>query len=568
MTENILFLLIGGLGFFFFGMRTMSDALKKVAGERLKSILHMVTKVPLVGVMVGAAVTCLVQSSSATTVMVVGFVNAGLLVLKQAISVIIGANIGTTFTAWLVSSMSVLKVTHYALPAVGIGFAMMTFAKSKKGKAWGEVLMGFGMLFIGLDFMKDAFSPLKQSQAAKDIFVMFSDNPLLGVLVGTIITMLLQSSSATIAIVQVLALNGLISFPAAIPLILGDNIGTTITAQMAAIGSNINARRAAMSHTVFNVIGVGYMLVFVYTGVYVRLIDAIIPGAITLKNIMFHIAVAHSMFNVVNALVFLPFIGWLANVSTWLVPQKKGVIDMGPQYLEKHLLETPPLAMQVVRNEINYMLGVASKSVIFSLQSFIENDPKKIRKVRHYESVTDNLQSEITQYVVELSQKELSETASKEIPVLIHNVNDIERIGDHAQNIAELAEVKIDNTIKFSEQAQEELEIIRIEVVAMMEETIKALSANDTALASSALQREDKINQLQIDFKETHLNRMNRGECALRSNFIFLDFIDNVEKIADHLTNVAQGVIGQMQWTNQLKDIDDPDLMSSTADVQ
>ncbi|MBU0683162.1 MAG: Na/Pi symporter, partial [Candidatus Omnitrophica bacterium] len=227
-TKELCFNLIGGLGFFFFGMQLMSQGLKKIAGERIKNILHMATKVSVVGVLVGAGVTCLIQSSSATTVMVVGFVNAGLLVLKQAISVIMGANIGTTFTAWLVSSMGVFKITNYALPVVGIGFAMMQLGRSKNVSFWGQVLLGFGLLFIGLSFLKDAFEPLKDSQQVKDMFIMFSNNPLLGVLAGIIFTVLLQSSSATIAIVQVLAFNGLISFPAAIPIILGDNIGTTI----------------------------------------------------------------------------------------------------------------------------------------------------------------------------------------------------------------------------------------------------------------------------------------------------------------------------------------------------
>jgi len=263
-------MLVGGLGFFFFGMQIMSEGLKRIAGERLKNILHMVTKLPIVGILVGAVVTCLIQSSSATSVMVVGFVNAGLLALKQAISVIIGANIGTTVTAWLVSSMSAFKVTHYALPAVGVGFAISTFAKSKNTKFWGQVLMGFGIIFIGLDFMKDAFVPLKESQQVKDIFVAFSKNPILGILVGLVFTVLLQSSSATIAIIQVLAFNGLISFEAAVPLFLGNNIGTTITAQLAALGTGLNARRAAMAHTLFNIIGVVFMMVFVYNGLFVK----------------------------------------------------------------------------------------------------------------------------------------------------------------------------------------------------------------------------------------------------------------------------------------------------------
>ena len=261
MTAEMIFSLIGGLGFFFYGMQIMSEGLKNIAGEKLKNILHMATKISIIGVLVGAAVTCLIQSSSATTVMVVGFVNAGLLQLKQAICVVMGANIGTTFTAWLVSSMGVFKVTNYALPAVGLGFAIMKLGRTKKTRFFGQTLMGFGFLFIGLSFMKEGFAPLKNSPRMQEIFVSLSDNPILGVLVGVVFTVILQSSSATIAIVQVLAFNGLITIEAAIPIILGDNIGTTITAQLAAIGTNLNARRAAMSHTIFNVIG-NYLYAF------------------------------------------------------------------------------------------------------------------------------------------------------------------------------------------------------------------------------------------------------------------------------------------------------------------
>jgi len=545
---DLIFMLMGGLGVFFFGMQIMSDGLKKIAGERLKNILHFVTKVPLVGILVGAGITCFIQSSSATTVMVVGFVNAGLLALKQAISVVMGANIGTTFTAWLVSSMSVFKITQYALPAIGIGFAMKTFAKTKKARFWGQVIMGFGLLFMGLSFMKDSFAPLKKSQAVKDIFVSFSDNPLLGVFVGTVFTILLQSSSATIAIVQVLAYNGLISFDAAIPLILGDNIGTTITAQLAAMGANINARRAAMSHTVFNILGVGYMLVFVYSGLYSKGIQMLIPGEITLKNIMFYIAVAHSAFNIVNTILFMPLIGFLERVSIILVPKKKGVVDLTPQYLEKHLLETPPIAMEQARRETVRMINLACKSVSSAVKSFIEKDLSMTKKVPEIEEAVDNLQSAITQYLVELSQRNLSEEESQELPVLIHSVNDIERIGDHSENIVELTERSIEQKLPFTDDAMRELALMWNELNSMMIETAEALSKNDSVIAGKVLEREDVINRYQVSLKKSHVGRVNRGACNLHAGIVFIDFVDNLEKIGDHLSNVAEGVIGKMRW--------------------
>jgi phosphate:Na+ symporter len=555
MAKDLIFGLIGGLGFFFFGMQIMSEGLRNIAGERLKKILHLATKVPIIGILIGAAVTCLIQSSSATTVMVVGFVNAGLLVLKQAISVVIGANIGTTFTAWLVSSMSVFKVTQYALPVVGIGFAVMKFGKTRKTRFWGQVIMGFGLLFLGLSFMKDAVMPLKKSQHVKDLFVLFSERPILGVLVGVIFTVLLQSSSATIAIVQVLAFNGLISFPAAIPLILGDNIGTTVTAQMAAVGTNLNARRAAMSHTLFNVIGTSYMLILIYTGVVTKVSNAIIPPtAITATNIMFCIAVFHSCFNIFNAVAFLPFIGWLEKASIWLVPKKKGMVEMGTQYLEKHLLATPSIAIEQARKEACRMLEMASSSVSFAVKGFFEDDKKALKPIANIEQAVDTLQSEITQYLVEVSQKDLQPEESEELPVLIHSVNDIERIGDHAENIKELAEQKIEDKRPFSEEAMSGLRSMWAELKKMEMEVKESLEGNLGA-AEKALQREERINTFQDELKKAHVDRLNRGECNVFSGLIFLDFVDNLEKIGDHLANIAQSIIGEMRWRGAEKEL-------------
>jgi len=548
IAKESIFLLIGGLGFFFFGMQTMSEGLKKIAGDRLKSILYAVTKLPIIGILVGAVVTCLVQSSSATTVMVVGFVNAGLLALKQAIAVIMGANIGTTFTAWLVSSMSVFKITHYALPLVGLGFAVSALAKSKNAKFWGQVIMGFGILFIGLGFMKDAFGPLKESQYVKDLFVTFSRNPILGVLVGVIFTLLLQSSSATIAIVQVLAFNGLITFPAAIPLILGDNIGTTITAQLAAAGTNINARRAAMAHTLFNVVGVGYMLFFVYNGLYVRFIDFIIPGDITLKNIMFYIAVSHSFFNVFNTLAFLPFIGVLEKACLRLIPQKKGALEIGPQYLEKHLLNTPSIAMEQARRETARMLGIASEAVSGAVKGFFEGRVSTLKPIPEMEQAVDDLQSAITQYLVEISQRNLTQDQSEELPVLIHSVNDVERIGDHSENIAELVERRVEKKLPITDLAMKELTLMWNELHSMMIEAAIALEKNDINAAKSVLSREERINRFQIELRASHVSRLNEGKCNLISGIVFIDLVDNLEKIGDHLTNVAQGVLEGMRW--------------------
>lgn len=547
MTVELIFSLIGGLGFFFFGMKTMSEGLKKIAGKRLKSILHIATKIPIIGLLIGALVTCLLQSSSATTVMVVGFVNAGLLGLRQAISIIMGANIGTTFTAWLVSSMSVFKITTYALPLVGIGFALNTFGRTKNSKFWGQVIMGFGILFIGLGFMKDAFAPLKESQHLKDIFTTLSFNPLLGILAGIIFTVLLQSSSATIAIVQVLAFSGVISFPAAIPLIIGDNIGTTITAQLASIGTNVASRRTAVSHTLFNVFGALYMLFFIYNGWFVKFIEFIIPGGITLKNIMFYIAVSHSLFNVFNSLIFLPFIGILEKICIRLVPQKKDAVDIGPQYLERHLLATPSIALEQATKEIVRMLGLSKHAVDEAMRAFFDKDYKLLGKVREKEDAIDNLQVEITNYVVQISQGNLTPEESERLPVLLHSVNDVERIGDHAENIAELAERAIEEKLPFSDMAVNDLRTMYAEVEVMMDDVEEAFLSQDMERAKKALEREEKINKMQLELRAGHIARLNERKCKPLSGVIFLDCVNNLEKIGDHLTNIAQAVNGALR---------------------
>lgn len=545
MPRDLLFGLMGGLGLFLFGMRLMSEGLRKVAGTRLRHILQLLTKTPLMGVLLGAAVTGVIQSSSATTVMVVGIVNAGLIPLKQAISIVMGANIGTTVTAWWVAGfLSAFKISYYALPAIGLGFALNVLGKTRKTKFGGQVLLGLGMLLLGLSIMKDPFSSLKGSEAVKDFIGRFSKDPLLGVLAGSLVTIMLQSSSATIAIVQVMMLNGLIGFEAAIPLILGDNIGTTITAQLAAIGAGIPARRTAMSHTMFNVIGVAYLLPLVWLGWYARAIRFIVP----MDNPLFLIAGAHTVFNVFNTLIFLPLTGLLARISVKLVPGKPGEVEVTPRYLEKHLLDTPPLALDQARKEIIRMTELAREAVNDAMKGFLSGDLKSLNRVAPKEEAIDNLQSEITQYLVELSQKNLSREESQELPVLLHSVNDIERVGDHAENLMELAQRKLEGKLPFSEQALGEIKAMFREIDNMMGEVMEAFEKGDAQLAKRALKREDRLNQLQIEFRQHHIQRLNEGSCKVLSGIVFLDFVNNLEKIGDHLTNVAQAVMGSLRW--------------------
>jgi len=555
MTTEILFPLIGGLGLFLFGMKMMSEGLKKVAGERMKKVLEMLTSTPVIGLAVGTVVTLLIQSSSATSVMVIGFVNAGLITLRQAISVIIGANIGTTFTAWLVSFLAVFKITSYALPAIGVGFLLMAIGKRRTQRSWGEVLLGFGTLFLGIHFMKEAFGPLEGSEQVREIFITFSNYPLLGVLVGTIATMMLQSSSATIALVQVLAFEGVLDFQSAIPLILGDNIGTTITAQIASIGSNRNARRAAWAHTMFNLLGVSYMiaLIIIFPGWYMNFIDSLIPGPVTPQNVMFHIALSHSVFNVSNAIVFLPLIGALEKIVVRLVPEKPGELDMAPRYLERHLLDTPPLALQQATQETVRMANLAQESLQNAYHGFVSQDTAYLNKVAQTEEAIDNFQKEITNYVIELSQQAISREISETLPVLLHVVNDIERIGDHAENLMELAEKRIDERLNFPPEAIREIQRMYMSTRAMVEDIMQALVENDTTAAVRVLEREEELNRLQILLNDHHVERLQKGHIQPLAGVVFLDFIDNLERVGDHLTNIAQSVLGGLRWGEKIK---------------
>ena len=554
MAKEIIFGLIGGLGLFFLGMKTMSDSLRKVAGDRLKNTLDILTKRPIIGLFIGTLVTCLVQSSSTTTVMAVGFVNAGLLTLKQAISIILGANIGTTITAWLISFFALFKITSYALPAIGIGFLLNMLGKTRSAKMWGQLILGFGILFTGLGFIKDAFLPMSESEALKNVLLTFGTRPILGILIGIVATVLFQSSSATIALVQIMAFSGLMDFQTAIPIILGDNIGTTVTAELSAIGTNTTARRTARAHALLNIIGVCYMIIPVYIGAYARLIELIVPGSITENNIMLHIALAHSIFNIINSFfIFLPLINILEKLTIRFTRVKPGTLDMGPMYLEKHLLESPPLAIEQAVNEMIRMIHIARDGLQNAVTSFFENDAKLFAKVRGQEDAVDTLQKEITQYLVELSQKNLEKSEAETIPVLLHSVNDVERVGDHAVNILELSERKIDQKLPFTVKANDELKRIVDIALSMFENTITALKKQDVVSAGKVIEMEDQLNELQIELKENHIQRVNEGTCYLLSGIVFINFVDNIEKIGDHLTNIAQGVLRHLQWSMDIK---------------
>lgn len=553
-VKSMIFGTIGGLGLFLFGMGMMTDGLKKVAGQKLKSLLESLTKNRVVAVVLGTLVTCLIQSSSATTVMTVGLVNAGLLTLRQALCVVLGANVGTTFTAWLVSAFAVFNISSYALPMIGAGFLSSVVGKSIRARSVGQIMIGFGLLFLGIHFMKEAFAPLQQSESARQALIWLGCNPILGVLAGTLLTMLLQSSSASIALIQTLALQGAFGtdwemvLRVTIPFILGDNIGTTITAQIAALRTSRNARRTAMGHTMFNVIGVLYVLPLVWIGWFADLVEWIAPVRLSQGTIMVYMAVAHSTFNVFNTIVFLPLIRLLEIIVLRILPVRASEVAIQPVVLERHLLQTPVLALEQARREIVRMARTAEKAVALAIESILAGPVKNFALVRELEDQTDAFQMEITSYLTDLSQETLSEEVSSELPVLLHAVNDLERIGDHAVNIVEIAERKTSQKLEFTEAATQEAEQIRAELAQMFRKVVAALDGSNVAAAGSALANEQKLNDMQLEFRRSHVARMTDGACTAVSGLIFIDLVDNAEKIGDHLTNIAQAAIGGLQW--------------------
>ena len=533
---DIIFGLFGGLGLFIYGIHLMGDGLQKAAGDRMRGLLKVLTGNPLMGTVVGAGVTALVQSSSATTVMLVGFVNAGLMTLRQSIGVIFGANIGTTITAQIIA----FKLTDLALPAIGIGVGLQFFSSKKKWKDVGLFFHGFGMLFLGLKIMGSQVKPLGEEPAIKDIFVSLSHNPLLGVLMGTLFTALFQSSSVTTSLVVTLVLLGLIDLDAAIYLILGCNIGTCITAILASIKTNVSARRAAVAHVLFNIFGtiVAFLLLPIFKSIVLR----------TSTDVARQCANFHTVFNVANTIIFLPFINFFSMLATKIVPGKDIEVELGPRYLEKHLLNTPPIAFEAATKEVVHMASIAKEMVEDAMSGFFKHNRSAFNLVSRKEAAVDGLQESISQYLIELTQKELSAEISKKIPSMLHAINDIERVGDHAENLVELAERRLDGNMPLSHHAVEELKNMFSQLIKMFDFAIKALETNSKEQAKLVLEVENQINEMTAMLRQNHIMRLNEGKCKVLSGIIFLDTVSNFEKIGDHLNNIGQAVVGHLQW--------------------
>lgn len=563
MNQKLMFGLVGGLGLFLFGMKIMSEGLQKIAGDRIRKILSALTNNRFVGALVGMGVTAIIQSSSATTVMVVGFVNAGLMSLVQSIGVILGANIGTTITAQLIA----FKITQYALPAIGIGVGLKLFTKNRKWNYVGEILLGFGILFFGLTIMKDAFGPVRHSEEFKQIFQMVGNNHLLGVLIGAILTVIVQSSSATIAITVALATSGMISYEASVALILGENIGTTITANLAAIGTNLAARRTALAHFLFNVLGVAYMLLLFpyFTQFISALTEFFVGGAadfvvqtqaqaemygVDIGKKPFidrYIANTHTLFNIVNTIVFLPLIGLLARLTTLVVRGVDEEVEFHLKYIDNRVLNTPPIALGQARAETRRMAQVAQQCLEETLQFLEDSDQRRVPALQKKEELLDLLQREITDFLVSLSQKSISEASSLELTSLMHMLNDLERVGDHCENLWRLELRKIDQKIVFTDTAKAELREISDHTLAFLQYAVVAMEASavQSDFFATATVMEDRVDELESTLRNNHISRLNTGECAVLPGLIFIDMLHNFEKIGDHTYNISEAVIGE-----------------------
>jgi len=520
--------MMGGLGLFLYGMQLLSDGLQKATGDKIQRILEFLTNKPVMGVVTGALITSIVQSSSATSVITIGLVNAGLLSLKQAVSVIAGANIGTTVTAQIVS----FRLEQYALPAIGIGFIINFLAKRKSYKYFGQILLGFGILFLGLYTMSHTVRPLRNYAPFLSLLTNISHNPLLGIAVAAIFTAIIQSSSATTAIVIAMSIQGIIGIESAIPLILGSNIGTCFTAVIASIGSSITGKRVALSHLFFNIGGVVLFLFFINKFSYL----------VSLRQI----ANAHTLFNIINAAILLPFLSFFVKLVVKLLPGEEIIIKKGPIYLNKGMLNTPSLALGQTIKELVRMGEMVESMLNDVMMSFIQNELNALKNVYLKEEVVNTLEKEITKYLVLVSQRSLSPKQSKRLTDLMNIVNDIERVGDHAENLAELAEEKINEKLPFSEKALDELKSMFSKVQFSLNKTILALKNRDIELAREVALKEDEIDNIEKGLRNNHINRLNQGICYPESGVIFLDIISNLERVGDHANNISLMVIDEL----------------------
>jgi len=535
--QEMLFEFLGGLGIFLFAIKFMGDGLQKAAGDRLRDIIDRFTTNPFMGVLVGILVTVLIQSSSGTTVIVVGLVSSGFMTLRQAIGVIMGANIGTTITAFIIG----IDVGEYALPIMALGAFLIFFFKKNSLKNLGEVVFGFGGLFLGLELMSGGMKPLRELPAFIDLTVSMSEHATLGVVIGTLFTVVVQSSSATVGILQELYSTGLVNLDAALPVLFGDNIGTTITAVLASIGASIAAKRAAATHVLFNVLGTIIFLIFLAP---FTLYIEWLTGVLGLEEKM-QIAFAHGSFNVLNTIIQFPLIGAWAWLVTKLIPGEEVTIEYKPKHLDPHFIEqSPSIALGQAKEEILRM-GEFSVTGLQETFEYLKTSNKKHAETAYQvEDALNNLDRKITDYLVKIPASNISSAESQNHRELMDNVRDIERIGDHFENIIELIDYKEANRVKFTDDGMDNLTEMFNLTIETVTKAIKALDDQDVELAREVAEKEDLLDKMERKFRKLHIHRVNEGICSGQSGIVFVDIISNLERIGDHAVNVAESVLG------------------------
>ena len=532
----IIFGLLGGLALFVFAVKSMGDGLQKLAGKKTQRVMEILTSIPVVGVLVGTLVTFVTQSSTLVTVMVVGFVNASMMTLKQAISVIMGANIGTTFTAQLIA----FRLTDYWPFLAALGFILYFFFRQKRLKTGGFVIFALGILLLGMVLMSQAVYPLRQNETFQYLMLLLSDYALLALLVGAVFTAIVQSSTAATGVILAMTMEGLIPLEAALPLILGTNIGTCVTAVLASLGTTLSARRAAVSHVAFNVFGA--LLFLIFLNQYQALVLAVSPA----DDLTRQVANAHTLFSVINTIIFLPLITPFTKLIIKIVPGEERKLPQGPIYLNWKMVDNPNVAINLARQELFRMADLAGHNVQLAVEGFLERDENKVKQMREQEQIVDDLEKEISRYLAKVSQSDMNDEMSILHTGLLHAANDIERVSDHAENIAELLEEALEDEVEFSEDALKELRDMYDLVQETFRTAVRSVQENDPSLVPQVKALEEEIDAREQSLRGAHIKRLKEGRCTPESGVIFLDVISNFERIGDHSNNISDSPRGNL----------------------
>ncbi|MGR5847734.1 Na/Pi cotransporter family protein [Streptococcus pneumoniae] len=536
--QEIIFHFLGGLGLFLYSIKTMGDGLQQAAGDRLRYYIDKYTSNPFLGVLVGIVVTALIQSSTGVTVITVGLVSASLLTLRQAIGIIMGANIGTTVTSFIIG----FKLGEYALPLIFLGTMFLFFTKNRTANNIGRILFGVGGIFYALNLISAGMSPLKDLPQFKEYMITLGQNPILGVVAGAVITVLIQASSATIGILQGLYAGGFLDLKGALPVLFGDNIGTTLTVIIAAAGANISAKRVAATHVTFNVLGT--ILCLILLGPFTAMIEYF--QALLHLSPEMTIAFSHGAFNVSNTIVQFPFIGALAYFVTKLIPGEDEVVKYEPLYLDEQLIkQAPSIALGNAKKELLHLGNYAVKAFDLSYDYIINSDEKVAEKGHKTEEAINTIDEKLTRYLISLSSEALSQKESEVLTNILDSSRDLERIGDHAEALINLNDYLQRKNVQFSNSALEELEDIYRQTSDFVKDALESVENNDLEKAQALIERHEAINKMERVLRKTHIKRLNNGECSTQAGVNFIDIISHYTRVSDHAMNLAEKVLAE-----------------------